>query len=352
MKSQKLRLALIAATLLSSGASYGQQGSGIIQNGGLESWHNYTVSTNPLSPAHLTIADGWQGSDSMVAAFAPLAALANITINARQQVFQTTDAHGGQSAAQLFSLNLGDSLGVQPGALTNGQISVDIASLMQGGGNLDPAHFFDLLTFKGGEPISGQVDSVSAWIKNGDSTTSANGAEFGFSAFALKQITPDSFAIVGEGAVSIVPDLTQYTRVSLHMSYTNANAQPDRLVVIFTSNNPLNAAPAPEYNSMKVDDVSYTMSTTGIQLPLMTDDAAMVYPNPAANKIYFNLKSGQQAENFDLRLTDLAGHVISRERLHHQVNGIDVSQYARGIYFYQLTNTKTAQQQRGKLILK
>lgn len=351
MKSQKLLSALVAATLLSSGASYGQQGSSI-HNGSLESWHNYTVSTNPLNPVHLSIANGWQGSDSMVAAFAPLAALVNITINARQQVFQTSDAHDGQSAAQLFSLNLGDSLGVQPGALTNGQISVDIAGLLQGGGSIDPAQFFNMLTFKGGEMISGRVDSVSAWIKNGDSTTSTNGVDFGFSAFALKQITADSFAVVGEGAVSIVPDLTQYTRISLKMSYTEPNAQPDRLVVVFSSNNPLNAAPAPEYNSMKVDDVSYTMSTTGIKLPLMTEDAAMVYPNPAANTVYFNLKSGAQAKDFDLRLTDLTGHVINQKALSNQVNAVDVSQYARGIYFYQLTNTKTAQQQRGKLILK
>lgn len=351
MKSQKLLSALVVATLLSSGASYAQQ-SGSIQNSSLESWHNYTVSTSPISSIQLSIPNGWQGSDSLIAGFAPLAAFAGIIIDAQQQVFQTSDAHSGQSAGQVFSMNLGDSLGVQPGALTNGQVSVNIAGVLQGGGNLDPAHFFDLLEFKGGVSISGKVDSVSAWIKNGDSTNSTNGVDFGFSAFALKQITADSFAVVGEGAASIAPNLTQYTKVSLKISYNDPNAQPDRLVVMFSSNNPLNTTPAPEYNSMKVDDVSYTMSTTGIRLPLMTEDAAMVYPNPVSNQIYFNLKSGQQAENFNLRITDLAGHVIFQSNLSQQVNCIDVSQYARGVYFYQLTDTKTAQQQRGKLILK
>jgi len=351
MKSQKLFSALVVATLLSSGTSYAQQ-SGNIQNSSLENWHNYTVSTTPISSIQLSIPNGWQGSDSLIGSFVSYAALVNVFIDAQKQVYKTTDAHSGQAAAQVFSLNLGDSLGVQPGALTNGQISVDIAGLLQGGGNLDPAHFFDLLEFKGGASISGRVDSVSAWIKNGDSTTSTNGVDFGFSAFALKQITSDSFVVVGEGAASISPNLTQYTKVSLKVNYDDPNAQPDRLVVMFSSNNPLNTTPAPEYNGMKVDDVSYTMSTTGIRLPLMTEDVAMVYPNPAANIVYFNLKSSEQAKNFDLRITDLAGHTISQSTLSHQVNGIDVSQFARGIYFYQLTNMQTAQQQRGKLILK
>lgn len=350
MKSRKLLFAAVSAAILSSGASYAQQGGGI-QNNSLESWHNYNVSANPLNSIQLSIADGWQGSDSLIAEFAPLAAFAGIVIDPQQQVFQTSDAHSGQSAAQVFSVNLGDTLGVQPGALTNGQISVDIASLMQGGG-LNPAQFFDMLKFKGGASISGKVDSVSAWIKNGDSTTSTNGVDFGFSAFALKQISADSFAVVGEGSVSITPNLTDYTQVFLKINYDDANVQPDRLVVMFSSNNPLNNTPAPEYNSMKVDDVSYTMSTTGIRLPLMTEDAAMVYPNPASDLIYFNLKSGQHAEDFNLRITDISGHIINQGRLSQQVNSIDVSQYARGIYFYQLTNVKTAQQQRGKLILK
>lgn len=351
MKSQKLLSALIATTLLSSGAGFAQQGSLSIQNGGLENWHTYTVNSNPLSPVHLSIANGWQGSDSMVAVFSPYGPLFG-GIDAQQQIFQTSDAHEGQSAAQLFSLKLGDSLGVQPGALTNGQISLDIAALMQGGGNINPAQFFDMLTFKNGEVISGRVDSVSAWIKNGDSTTSSNGVNFGFSAFALKQITSDSFAVVGEGAISIAPDLSQYTEVSLKMSYNDPNAQPDRLVVVFSSHNPINTTPAPEYNSMKVDDVSYTMSTTGVRLPLMTENAALVYPNPATHTLYFNLRSGEQAKNYAFRITDIAGHVIKQGKLGQQVNSIDVSQYARGIYFYQLTNTQTAQQQRGKLILK
>lgn len=341
-----LLASLTGAALLTTGMLCAQSTSVNVQNGDMESWHDYTVSMVPLS-----VVDGWQGSDSMVAYFAPYGSLFG-GINAQQQIFETSDAHSGQKAAQLFSVNLGDSLGVQPGAFTNGQISVDISSLLQGNANLDPAHFFDLLTFKGGEEISGQVDSVSAWIKNGDSTNSNNGVDFGFSAFALKKITADSFAIVGSGTASISPNLTQYTKVSIKMNYDDPTAQPDRFVVVFSSNNPLVAVPAPEYNSMKVDDVSYTMAGTGVKIPLMTENEMLVYPVPAQGRVFFNLKSNALPSAYQLKITDLSGRIISSEQLEQQINAKDISGWAKGVYFYQITNQKTNRMQTGKFIVK
>lgn len=342
----KLLTALAGATLLSSGASFAQSTNLTIVNSSFETWHTYSVFT-PL-PLSLTVPNSWSASDSMVASFAPLAGLGGITISPKKQVYKSSESHSGQAAVQLFSKNLGD-VGVQPAALSNGKIDIDFMTLL-GSGNFDPSQIFNYIQFKGGESVNGQVSSVSAWMKNGDSAHTNN---YGFMALALKQINADSFIIVGQGVQSVAPTLSQYSEVSVDISYPDPNATPDKLVVVFTSSDISDTlTPVADNNSVIVDDVTYTMANTGIKIPLMSDNQMLVYPVPATNKVYFNLKSGLQPSNYSLRISNLEGRVLSEEKLNSQVNSEDVSHWSKGIYFYQLTNLKASQQQTGKFIVK
>ena len=74
----------------------------------------------------------------------------------------------------------------------------------------------------------------------------------------------------------------------------------------------------------------------------------MIYPNPAKNIIYFNLNTFQKADDYTLIVTDVSGRTILTENLKQQVNEKNVSGWAKGSYFYTLTNVKNGKQLNGK----
>lgn len=347
----KLLASIAGAALLSSGFSFAQTSShDLTANSGMESWSNYSVNYSLIPPnsISLSIPDSWHGSDSMVAGFATAASLGGIQITPQMQIVQSADSHSGQSAVQLFSKNLG-SIGVQPAAFSNGKIDIDIMALLTGG-NFDPSQILNYIQFKGGESVGGQVASISAWMKNGDSAHVNN---YGFMALALKQITSDSFVVVGQGFQSVAPTLSQYTEVVVNITYPDPNVVPDKLVAVFTSSDLSDTtSPVANNNSVLVDDVTYTMANTGIKIPLMSDNEMLVYPVPASDRVFFNLKSDQQPSDYSLRISNIEGRVISEEQLTTQINSKDVSEWAKGVYFYQLNNLKTNRQQSGKFIVK
>lgn len=340
----KILSALALATAFSFSSASAQ--SNTPPNAGFETWTNYSVGM--LNPIQLTIPNNWHGSDSMVAGFAGLASFAGIQIDPVQQIFETTDAHSGNSAAQIFSKSIGDSIGVQPAALTNAIIDVDFLGLVQGG-NFDPSDLFDFVQFKGGEAVNQKVSSASAFLKIGDSSATN---KFGFLALALKK-QGDTFVIVGRGQEPIDPaslSSSNYTEVTVTLNYDDPNSVPDHLAIVFMSHDlgEMNVMPN---NSLKIDDVSYTLGGTGIKIPVMTEDAMLVYPNPASNQIHFNLKSSVSPQDFTLRIVSADGRLIEETRLNKQTNVRDFSNLSRGNYFYQLINDQTKQQQSGQFSL-
>lgn len=335
MTTKKFITFILAASFMTSGAAFAQN----VNNGGMENWTPYSVQTGLSTNIDLNIPNGWHGSDSVIAGYAIYASLMNITLTPSQQIFKTSDAHSGQFAAQLFSKSVGDSVGVQPAALSNAAFNIDLNSVISNSSNL-----ISNMGFKGGEPISGNVATVSAWVKVGDSSAVDS---FSIQVLTQKAINNDSNIVIGQGTIKIEPSLTTYTKVTIPVQSILPGQTPDHLVVIFSSGSPNGT----DNNSMKVDDVTYTMST-GIKIPLMTEDAALVYPIPTTDKVYFNLKSTEQAKDFNLQITDLEGRIIYNKALKAQINPMDMSSWARGVYFYQLINKTTNQAQRGKLILR
>lgn len=317
-----------------------------IQSSGMETWNDTTLSGMSFTSVNLQSPDGWNGSDLLIAYSADLANnLLQWDLQPAQQLFQSSDAHSGQYAAEIQTRFLGDSLGIMTGALSNAEFQFDITALL-GGADLE-----DALTYSGGEPITGQVDSVSAWIKM-DANNTDDG---GMLVQAVKTYTGsngDSAAVVGEGYFTIPSaTTTTYTQFAVPVSYPDPNVVPDHLVVVFTSSSITGTQTAD--NSMKVDDVAYSYAApNSIWQPLLSENKLLVYPVPAGNLIYFNLGAKEDPAQYHLQITDLQGRIISEKQLISAVNSENVSQWARGTYFYSLSNVKTGIQEQGKFILK
>ena len=81
----------------------------------------------------------------------------------------------------------------------------------------------------------------------------------------------------------------------------------------------------------EIDNVSFSSGTTSVSL--FHQNEAMVYPNPAKEKLTVNT-IGLNATK--IVLTDMAGKTVYQSQVMNEKVSIDVSQYAKGIYLLQL----------------
>lgn len=345
MKKTLLLTAALATTLVSAQAQ-------TFSNSGFETWNNFNVSTGLTTSIALQAPGAWSGTDSLVAGLTLFAGVAGIPISPVSQVIKSTDAHSGSFAAELKTANLGDSLGVVPGALVNAKIKFDIFSL---GNNPDFSSLLSLVTFTGGTPCLGRkVDNVKVWVKALSTNTDQGSITVNAMQKAKTSANADTLVLIGSGVALVPPNPNDsYAEMTVDVTYLNANnTATDTLLVIFSSSAVGGTGGGfTDGNKMRVDDVSMTTSTgtsLSIQQPVFADDIALVYPNPAKDQVYFNLNTFQNAADYKLMVTDASGRVVLAENLTQQVNAKNVSSWAKGSYFYALTNVKNGKSLKGK----
>jgi plastocyanin len=81
-------------------------------------------------------------------------------------------------------------------------------------------------------------------------------------------------------------------------------------------------------------EANFTVTTTAVPYVESYTTLASVYPNPANSLINFHLNTC--APNNILTVTDIQGRVVLRRALIDVDNMIDVSEWTKGIYFYQM----------------
>jgi hypothetical protein len=345
MKKTLLFTAVLAGTLTSTQAQ-------TFSNAGFETWNNFTVATGFITSVALEAPTTWSGTDSLIAGLTIPASFIGIEIEPVTQIIKSTDAHSGTYAAEIRTANLGDSLGNVPGALITASVGIDMAAVV---GNPDLSDILSLFTYKGGTPIlQRKVETVSAWVK----LTNQNNDNASVVITALQKAKTsggaDTMITIGGGTQIIANNVSNgYREITVPIVYANANnTATDTLIVVFSSS----AVVSPDDsitdgNTLLVDDVSMTTSegtSLSIRQPVFAEDIALVYPNPAKNIIYFNLNTFQKADDYTLTVTDASGRAILTENLKQQVNEKNVSGWAKGSYFYSLTNTKNGKHLNGK----
>ncbi len=311
-------------------------------NPGMETWESETYPGIPS----LTVTNptGWFGSDRIMGENLPIMFV--IGAEASPQIAQSDDAHSGNSAAAITSVNLGDSFGVIPGILTNAKYSLSLDPNIT-----DPSSLLSNVSITGGTPVNGKkVDTVYAWVKLDTSNT--DNASITLSALT-KMPGADTNTMIGSGGIIIAPSDEGYVRVAVPMEYEDENmTATDTLVVTFTSSATQNGTVG---NTLLVDDVSMVVSdgqSNGIELPLLSEKAMYVYPNPSAQGyVYFNLNASLKPAEFSLIITDISGKTMYHQTLSDNINKLDCSAYANGTYFYTLVHTPSQQKEGGKFIL-
>ena len=81
-------------------------------------------------------------------------------------------------------------------------------------------------------------------------------------------------------------------------------------------------------------EASFSVTTTAVPYVESFTTLASVFPNPANNRVDFHLNTC--AETNILTVIDIQGRVVLRKPLNDLDNMIDVSEWTKGIYFYQV----------------
>lgn len=338
MKKTLLLSAVLSATFLSAGAQ-------VFTNAGMETWHNFTVTGLALETP-----DTWHGTDSLIAAMAPLAGLAGISITPVKQLYKS-DAikHTGNSAAEVRSGFIGAQGGNIPGVLVNAKVSVDLLGLLGSGALEDPSAILEFLSYSEATAVDGVVDNVKAWVRMGDASMD-DGTITVFTVKTVAGSSGDSTVFVGTGSLTVPKETTEFTEVTVPVTAVTGDI-PQRLIVVFASSD-VSGDSVHVGNSMYVDDASFTYSQTSIRQPIMSENKLLVYPNPANGQLYFNLDAGERAADYELSVADVTGRTVLQEKLQQQINEKNVADWVKGSYFYTLTNNRTGKTEKGKFVVR
>jgi len=333
---------LFSTLLLTVAACTGFAQTPSITNPGFEPWETYTAGLVSRERP-----ESWYGSDQITGEYGVILSFMGAT--AEQQIFKSTDKHSGDFAARLLTINLSDSLGNIPGVLSNAQVSVDLEDM---GDDVDFSTLLSSLTYTGGTAMYGkQVDTVSAWVKTG--AENEDNAAIIISAMK-KSVTDagaDTMIAIGSGEGIIPPGESGYHKISVPMVYTGSEVATDTLIIAFLSSAfAEEGATATEGNMLLVDDVELVYSDAGsaIHQPVLSETKVSVYPNPANDRVWFNLNVNEQAGDYELSIADISGRNVYTQQLATQINVIDLAAWAGGTYVYNLFNKKTGQRVSGK----
>lgn len=340
----KKTLLLTAALAVTLGTAQAQT----FTNAGFEIWQGPSGALQVENPT------SWFGSDKLLADNALI--LLALGATPAKQLHKSTDAHSGTYAAELTTKFMGDTLGNVPCALINARISINVAAIIS---DPDFSNILNLVTYSGGTPLlKRKMESVSAWVK----LTDENQDNASVLITALQKgktaAGADTMIAIGGGTQIIANNVSNsYREITVPVTYSNAaNTATDTLIVVFSSSAVVSSgAPSTDGNTLLVDDV--TMMTSegaglSVRQPLFAEDVALVYPNPARDLIYFNLNTFQDAKDYRLNVVDVTGKVILTENLKQQVNERNVFGWAKGSYFYTLTNVKNGKLEKGKFTLR
>lgn len=293
--------------------------------GDLESWRN--VPTSLESPYK------WFGIDSLeqlAVFFYPDAVI-------KKQCYKTSDAHGGNFAAQLVTINQ-DSLGIVPGLLANAQFGFDQ-------NNFDPNNPTASISYWGGTNVSQRIDAVTAWVKY--APRGADAASISVQAVLENAAHDNTDSVVGEGTVLIAQSQNSYMQVSAPITYINTTVIPDKIYIICASSTPNTAIYTPTDSSMLwVDDINM-VGTNGIENVPLAAQAVTLFPNPSSGIV--NIASSLNNQ-ITITLYSLSGQIAATKSFKGNAS-LDLAFLPRGAYVYDVKDEQGKLLQRGKLSL-
>ena len=120
-------------------------------------------------------------------------------------------------------------------------------------------------------------------------------------------------------------DLHRVAVVPVGAEITGAIGTPDGKTILVNSQHPDGNNPFPFNNSLTFAMTGWDKVTVGVDEEALAGEGFQMYPNPATRILYFN-------EMTDVALYDMNG---KRLQVYRNVDQIDISVYASGVYFIQ-----------------
>lgn len=261
----------------------------------METWKSYTSILTPL-----TRPDGWFTSDSLYSIL-KLAAGKSYTGRVTKS---TSVKHGGTASAKLVTST--DSL---PSIMTNAKYTIDLGT--------------GELTYSGGTNVTKRINFVNAWTQY-----TLPGSDSGYlvvEAYKNGIGAGGADSLVGYGEMPIIKS-AGFKNTSAEVEYDNATVVPDRIIVLFITNNSDVPAAGTE---LYVDDITFT-DVTGIETPIFNDADINVFPNPAVNNLQVKTSLNQK---MILNLYASNGQLVATHLFQKNAD-IAVSTLASGTYIY------------------
>lgn len=286
-------------------------------NAGFESWVTYTSENETLDkPEH------WTGSDSLTYALEQ-----TLVLSPAHQVFEeTTNVHGGSSAAKIVSHDVGSLVGVAPGVLANGTILVDI-----GTGDF---------AFTGGAAVTERIYFVNAWMDYQPEVDDQG--MMVVQAVLAGQGTNGADSVVGYGEF-ITDGTNGYEGVSVMINYIDPNVVPDHIQIAFFSSQEIGGGF--EGSTMYIDDISF--SPVSVNNVAANSNSVKCFPNPTTGML--NVQSVEKG-TMSLEVYSLTGQLIHTQAFNGQAKA-DLSALSNGMYFYKVSNAAGQVVKQDKLIL-
>ncbi len=229
-------------------------------------------------------------------------------------ILQSTDAYAGQYAMELVTYQ-GDR---------NGHPVAQAASAGTGyyvcpnGGGMCSLH--------GGYPFANMVDTLAFYYKYAP----ANPSDSALVNLTYKYNGSQTF---GTGKYLFASANYQYVELPI-----NTMTAVDSLVVQFQSSSWQDSSLVFVGSDLKVDDVHLKSSNqaVGIFKYAINGDMMSIAPNPFTSQTIITF--AEEQKNSALKVTDVLGNVVFQTTINSRQFTIDMSSYAKGIYFVNVTN--------------
>jgi hypothetical protein len=182
------------------------------------------------------------------------------------------------------------------------------------------------------EPISYRPKYLQGYFKY--ITGGVNGRSHGRANITLTHFNGTSNDTVANG-VFLFDSTMAYTPFQITLNYVST-VNPDSIKLYFI-NSDTNVFSDVVCHLLYLDDLALSDTPLGLEELTIDKDGIRIYPNPAVNELNICNNTSQLLE---FSLYNVLGERLSKQLLGNTINHINLSDYATGIYFYELRSEK------------
>jgi hypothetical protein len=222
----------------------------------------------------------------------------------------TSDAHSGELAARLETVQWGDFL--ISGLLSSGEF------------------VFEEPFIKQGRPFSDKPSKFKGWYKY----TPVQGDSAGIGAILTRYNTSTQQKdTIADAVIAVSSNITSYTEFVIDFEYTIPDLTPDTIIVVFTSSGDASNLQGQDGSVLIIDDIILEYAT-GLQDNLMPELSLNAFPSPANDRITLEVNSFQP-EDLVFNIYSMDGRLVESIVPEDRKTEVNTVNWKQGKYLVQ-----------------